>query len=40
MGFEGADTAVGLLNHGLHLARAVRNGGLETGLQGGWGYDC
>lgn len=39
-GFEGVDTAVGLLSHGLHLARAVRSGGLEMGLQGGWGYDC
>lgn len=42
-GHEGVDAAVGLLSHGLQVARAVRGGGLERGLerglQGGWGYD-
>lgn len=39
-GHAGVDNAVGILTQGFQIARAVSNGDLGRGVQGGWGYDC
>lgn len=39
-GHAGVDNAVGMLTQGFQIARAVQNGNLGRGVQGGWGYDC
>lgn len=38
-GHVGVDNAVGILTQGFQIARAVSNGDLGRGVQGGWGYD-
>ena len=38
-GHEGVDTTMNLLTQGFRVARALSNGDIGRGTQGGWGYD-